>query len=64
MVLEVRLLAESPVADVTAVRPGAVVHVHMRAQVPGGREGLVAKAAFVGLILEITMRCWLTYDFR
>ncbi|KAH3841551.1 hypothetical protein DPMN_115017 [Dreissena polymorpha] len=57
VVLEVRLLAESPVADITAIRPRSVMHVHMRAQVPGRREGLVAKAAFVGLILKIAMRC-------
>ena len=52
VVLQVGLLAESPVTDVALVGPRAAVHVHVRAQIPGGRERLGAHGALVWLVLE------------
>jgi len=55
VVLQVRLLAEAAVADVTAVGPGAAVDVHMRAEIAGRRERLGALRALVRLLLQHTM---------
>ena len=52
VVLEVGLLAEAPVTDVTLEWPRAIVHVHMALQVPGGGERLGAQAALVRLLLH------------
>ena len=52
MVLEIGLLGEATVADVTLERPGPVVDVGMRFQVARRREGLGAEAAFVRFILD------------
>ena len=52
MVLEVRHLAETSVANVTPVRPRPVVDVHVRFEVTGRREGLLAQLALVRLFLE------------
>jgi len=40
MVLEIRLLAESPVADVALKRPSSSVHVHVRLEVARSRKRL------------------------
>ena len=52
MVLEVCDFAESPVADVTSVGPGAVVDVHVGLEVPGRGETLLAEVTLVGLDLK------------
>jgi hypothetical protein len=52
VVLEVGLFAESPTTDVTLEWPGSVVDEHVTAEVPGGRERLGARGAFVGLFLK------------
>ena len=54
MVSGVDLLAESPLADVTAERPDAVVNDLVGLEVLGGWEGLVAHGAFVRLVLKNT----------
>ena len=51
VVLEVGLLAEAPVADVTLEWPRAVVYIHVALEITGRREGLGAEAALVGLLL-------------
>lgn len=52
MVLQIRVLAESPVADVTLERPRPVVHVHVRFEVAGRRERLGAQRALVRFLLR------------
>ena len=52
VVLEVGLLAESSVADLTFEGPGAVVDVHVRSEVAGRGEGLRAETAFVRFFLR------------
>ena len=63
VVLQVGLLAESFVTHLAAVRPGAVVNVHVRAQVARGGERLGATRAFVRLFLgkDHTMINAMTY---
>ena len=53
VVLEVGEFAEAPSARLAVVGPGPVVDVHVGAEVAGGREGLLAHGALVGLLLEI-----------
>lgn len=52
VVLEVGVLAESPVAEVATVRPGPTVDVRVTLQVTGSRERLGADRALVGLLLQ------------
>ena len=52
VVLQVRLFAEASVTDVTLVRPGPVVDVHVRLEVSGSRERLGAQGTLMGLLLE------------
>ena len=52
MVLEICLLAESPVADVALERPGASVDVGVGLEVTRGGEGFGAHCALVGLFLQ------------
>ena len=52
MVPEVCDLAESPVADVAAMRPRPVVHVHVGLEVSGRGERLLAELTFVRLLLR------------
>ncbi len=52
MVLEIGLLAESPMADVALEGPGARVHVRVRLEIAGGGEGFGAHCAFVRLLLQ------------
>ena len=51
MILEVGLLAESPLTDVTLERPRASVNVHVGFQVAGRGKRLGAHRALVGLFL-------------
>ena len=51
MVLQVGVLREPSRADVTLVRPGSAVDVHVGLEVPWSRERLGAEAAFVGFFL-------------
>lgn len=52
MVLEIRVFAETAVADVTLEGPGAVMDVHVRLEVSGRGEGLGAQTALVRLLLK------------
>ena len=52
VVLEVGLLAEAPVTDVTAEGPGAAVDVHVTPQVTRRGERLGAQRALMGLLLH------------
>lgn len=51
MIFQIRVFAESPVADVTFKRPRAVVHVHVRFQIARRRERLGAQSTFVRFLL-------------
>lgn len=61
VVFQVGLLAESPVTNVALERPGAVMDVHMAAEVPGGGEGLGAQRTLVGLLLQREQRISSSY---
>jgi hypothetical protein len=52
MILEVGVLAESPIADVAFKGPRTVVNIHVRFEVPRCRERLGAQSAFVRLLLQ------------
>ena len=52
MVFQVGLLAESSVTNITFVRPGAVVNVHVTLQIPGGGERLRTQVTLMWLLLE------------
>ena len=56
VVLEVGVLGEPSGTYVALEGPRAGVHVHVGAQVAGGRERLAAQVAFVGLVLEQTTK--------
>lgn len=51
VVFQIRVFAESSVADVTLERPRPVVHVHVRFQISGRRERLGTQSAFVRFLL-------------
>ena len=52
MVLEVGLFAEASVTHITSERPRTIVHVHVGAEIPGGRERFLTQRTLVGLLLE------------
>ena len=62
VVFQVGLLAESPVTNVAFERPGAVMDVHMAAEVPRGGEGLGAQRTLVGLLLQREQRISLLHE--
>ena len=53
VVLEVGVLAEAAVADVTFERPRTAVDVHVRLEIPRRRERLGAQRTLVWFILKI-----------
>lgn len=53
VVFQIRVFAESSVANVTLKRPRTVVHVHVRFQISGCRERLGAQSAFMRFLLLI-----------
>ena len=64
VVFQVGLLAESPVTNVALERPGAIMDVHMAAEVPGGWEGLGAQRTLVGLLLQREQRISSSHEPR
>jgi hypothetical protein len=54
VILKVGVLAEPSVADVALERPGPIVNVHVRFEVPGCRERLGAQSTFMRLLLQQT----------
>lgn len=53
MILEICWLTEASFANVTLVRPGAVVNIHVRLEIAGCREGFGAQMALVRLLLVV-----------
>lgn len=51
VVFQVRLLAESPVANLALEGPGPVMDVHVAAKITRCWEGLGAQGTFMGLLL-------------
>lgn len=52
MILQVRVLAEPPVADVALEGPGTIVDIHVRLEISRSRERFRAERALVRLLLE------------
>lgn len=53
VILEIRWLAESPIADLTLKRPASIMHVHVRLEIARCRETLGAKVTLVRLLLVV-----------
>lgn len=53
VVFQVRLLAESPVANLALEGPGPIMDVHVAAKITRCWEGLGTQGTFMGLLLMI-----------
>lgn len=61
VVFQVRLLAESPVANLALEGPGPVMDVHVTAKITRCWEGLGAQGTFMGLLLIIKNAMFSSY---
>lgn len=61
VVFQVRLLAESPVANLALEGPGPVMDVHVAAKITRCWEGLGAQGTFMGLLLIIKNAMFSSY---
>lgn len=61
VVFQVRLLAESPVANLALEGPGPVMDVHVAAKITRCWEGLGAQGTFMGLLLIIKKAMFSSY---
>lgn len=61
VVFQVRLLAESPVANLALEGPGPVMNVHVAAKITRCWEGLGAQGTFMGLLLIIKNAMFSSY---
>lgn len=53
VIFQVRLLAESPVANLALEGPGPIMDVHVAAKITRCWEGLGTQGTFMGLLLMI-----------